>query len=231
MNTEKSLLKRTWAMLIMPPIMLLLVSIIFSVIFFIYTSGDGSAIPNYFQSYMPLILMVNHLALFFILRSFLRKDNLTLKNIGWFIDRKNLLVDILVGIATAIVLYFYNELIVEPIQANNRGDSPDFSIGISIKDQINWALLASAVTLPVIEELIYRGYAYEGFKNKYKVGFTIITSSVLFGALHWGLGLLTAVLIIPFGILFFVVFLSRKRNLVAVIVGHCLYNSMVLILT
>ena len=102
-------------------------------------------------------------------------------------------------------------------------------IEFSIREQINGPFLISAVTLPIIEELIYRGYAYEGFKNKYSLGFTIISSSVLFGALHWGLGLLTAVLIIPFGILFFVVFLSRKRNLIAVTVGHCLYNSMVLI--
>ncbi len=210
--------------------MLFLVSIIFGVVFFIYTSEGSSAIPTYFQSYMPLILTVNHLALFFILRSFLRKDNLTLKSIGWFVDNKKWHIEVLVGFALALVLYLFNELIIEPIQAIYQGNPSDFSIGFSIRAQINWPFLASAATLPIFEELIYRGYAYEGFKNKYKVGFTIIASSVLFGALHWGLGLLTAVLIIPFGILFFVVFLSRKRNLVAVTVGHCLYNSMVLIL-
>ena len=229
MSTKK-LYKRTWAMLIMPPFMLLLVSIIFGVAFFIYTSGDSSAIPTYFQAYMPLILTANHLALFFILRSFLKKDNLTLKSIGWFVDNKKWHIEVLVGLGLALVLYLFNELVIEPIQAIYQGDPSDFSIGFSIRPQINWPFLASAATLPIIEELIYRGYAYEGFKNKYRVGFTIIASSVLFGALHWGLGLLTAVLIIPFGILFFVVFLSRKRNLVAVTVGHCLYNSMVLIL-
>ena len=229
MSTEKSVHKRTWAMLIMPPFMLLLVSMIFGVVFFMYTSGDGSAIPTYFQSYMPLILTVNHLALFLILRSFLRKDNLRLKNIGWFVDKKKWPIEVLVGFALALVLYLFNEVVIEPIQAIYQGNSYDFGIGFSIRDQINWPFLASAATLPIIEELIYRGYAYEGFKDKYGVGFTIIASSVSFGALHWGLGLLTAVLIIPFGIAFFVVFLARKRNLVAVTVGHCLYNSMVLI--
>lgn len=231
MNTGKSVHKRTWAMLIMPPFTLLLVSLIFGVAFFLYTSGDGSAIPNYFQSYMPLILMVNHLALFFILRSFLKKDHLTLNSIGWFIDRKTWPIEVVIGFALALFLYLFNELVIEPIQAIYDGNSPDFSIGFSIRDHINWFFLASATTLPIIEELIYRGYAYKGFKNKYGIGFTIITSSMLFGALHWGLGLLTAVLIIPYGIFFFLVFLSRGKNLVAVIVGHCLYNSLVLIFT
>ncbi len=230
MSMEKSLHQRTWAMLIMPPFMLFLVSIIFGVIFFIYTSGDSSRIPNYFQSYMPLILTVNHLTLFFILRSFLKKDNLTLRSIGWFIDKQKWPIEGLVGFALALVLFLFNELVVEPIQAIYNGDPFDFSIEFAIRDQINWPFGVIAASLPIIVELIYRGYAYEGFKNKYGVGFTIIVSSVLFGALHWGLGLLTAVLIIPFGILFFVVFLSRKRNLVAVTLGHCLYNSMVLIL-
>ncbi len=230
MSTEKSVHKRTWTMLIVPPFLLLLVSILFGVVFFIDASGDGSAIPNYFQSYMPLILTVNHLTLFFMLRSFLRKDNLTLKSIGWFVDHKKWHIEVLVGLALALVLYLYNELVIEPIQAMYQGNPSDFSIGFSIRDRINWPFLASAATLPIIEELIYRGYACEGFKDKYRVGFTIIVSSVLFGALHWGMGLLTAALIIPFGILFFVVFLARKRNLIAVTVGHCLYNSMVLIL-
>ena len=47
-------------MLIIPPLMLLLVSIIFGLVFFIYASGDGSVIPSYFKAYMPMILMVNH---------------------------------------------------------------------------------------------------------------------------------------------------------------------------
>lgn len=230
MSTAKSIHKRTWAMLLMPPFILLFISIIFGVGFFLYTTGDGSAIPSYFQSYMPLILTVNHLALFMILKSFLRKDNLTLISIGWSVDKKKWYIEVLVGVALALVLYLLNALVIEPIQAIYQGNPADFSIGFSIRGQINWLFLASAATLPIIEELIYRGYAYEGFKHTYKLGFTIIVSSVLFGALHWGLGLLTAVLIIPFGLLFFVVFLLRKRNLVAVTVGHCLYNSMVLVL-
>lgn len=216
-------------MLIMPPFMLLLVSVIFGVAFFAYTSGDSSAISGYFQSFMPLILAVNHLALFFILRSFLRKDQLTLRSIGLFVDSKKWPMEVLVGLGLALVLYLFNQLVIEPIQAIYNGDAINFSIEFSVRNQINWPLLASAATLPIIEELIYRGYAYEGFKNKYGMVFIIIASSVLFGALHWGLGLLTSLLIIPFGIIFFAVFLWRKRNLVAVAVGHCLYNSMVLI--
>lgn len=231
MNSEKSLHKKTWAMLIIPPLMLLLVSTLFGVGFFIFTQGDGSAIPQYFQTYMPLILMINHLALFLILRSFLRKDHLTLNSIGWLIDKKKWPIEVVVGLALALFLYLFNEVVIEPIQAIYNERPVDFSIGLSMRDQINWLFLASAATLPIIEELIYRGYAYEGFKNKYGLGFTIIVSSILFGALHWGLGLLTAVLIIPYGIFFFIVFLSREKNLVAVTVGHCLYNLLVVMFT
>lgn len=229
MSTEKSMHRRTWALLLMPPFILLLVSTIFGLAFFMIASGDGSAIPGYFQFYMPLLLAVNHLILFFILRSFLKKDNLTFKSIGWFIDKKKWYIEVLVGLALAWVLYFFNALVVEPIQAIYQGNPADFSLEFSVREQIFWPFLAIAATLPIIEELIYRGYAYQGFKHKYRLGFTIIASSILFGALHWGLGILTAVLIIPFGILFFLVFLFRKRNLLAVTVGHCLYNSLVLV--
>ena len=230
MNKEKSVHKRTWIMLILPPFMLALVSLIFGVAFFLYTGGDGSLITGYFQAYMPLILAANHITLFFILLSFLKKDGLTVKDIGWYIDKNKLPIEVLVGIALAIVLYFFNELVIESLQAIYRGDPSDFSITFSLRDQINWPYLAIAATLPIVEELIYRGYAYRGLKRKYGVGFTIIASSILFGALHWGLSAFTAVLIISFGILIFFVFLSRKGNLVAVTVGHCLYNSIVLIL-
>ena len=230
MNTEESAHKRTWAMLIIPPFMLLLISIIFGVAFFLYADGDSSLIPGYFQAYMPLILAANHIILFLILMTFLKKDGLKLKDIGWFIDKNKLPIEILVGLALAIVLYFFNELVIEPLQAIYRGNPSDLGITFSIRDQINWPYLAIAATLPIVEEMIYRGYAYRGLKRKYGVSFTIIASSILFGALHWGLGVFTAGLIISFGILFFFVFLSRKKNLVAVTVGHCLYNSIVLIL-
>ncbi len=230
MNTEKSLHKRAWKMLIMPPLMLLLVCIIFGVVFFFYTGRDGSLIPGYFQTYMPLILAVNHITLFMILRSFLKKDNLTLKDIGWFFDKEKIHIEVLVGLALTFVLYFYNELVVQPIQAYYYGNPHDFSIQFAIRDQIDWPFLVAASTLPIVEELIYRGYAYKGLKRKYGIGFTIIVSSILFGTLHWGLGALTAALIIPFGFFYFLVFLLRKENLVAITFSHLLYNAIVLIL-
>lgn len=230
MSTKNSIVRRTWIMLILPPVMLLLVSILFGVIFFFYTQGDGSLIPGYFQSYMPLILVLNHLILFLILWSFLKKDGLQLKDIGWFIDKKKLPTDILVALVFVIVLYLYNNLVIEPIQAYYNGNPVDFSLTLSLRDQIDWIYLAMAVTIPVVEELIYRGYAYRGFKRKYGIAFTIIVSSILFGSLHWGMGALTAALVIPFGLLYFLVLVKRKGNLVAITLSHCLYNGAVLML-
>lgn len=230
MKICRSIHSRTWKMLIMPPFMLLLVSVVFGIVFYLSTAGDSPSIPRYFQSYTPLILAINHISLFFILRFFLKKDNLTLRDIGLYVDRKKWPIEVVAGLVLGFVLYFFNELIIEPIQAVYRGNPAGFSIELKIRDRINWSFLAAAATLPVVEELIYRGYAYSGFKNKYSLWFTIIASSILFGALHWGLGVLTAILIIPFGIILFAAFLYRKRNLVAVTIGHCLYNSLVLIL-
>ena len=229
MNTEKSVHKRTWVMLVIPPFMLLLVSIIYGVAFFLYTSGDSSLIPGYFQTHMSLILATNHIILFLILLSFLKKDGLALKDIGWFIDKNKLPMDILIAIVLIIVLYLYNELVIEPIQAINIGNPANFSITFTIREQIDWIYLLLASTLPIIEELIYRGYAYKGLKSKHGIILTIIVSSILFGALHWGMGVLTAALIIPFGILYFFVLIKRKGNLVAITLSHCLYNALVLI--
>ncbi|WP_462249635.1 CPBP family intramembrane glutamic endopeptidase [Ekhidna sp.] len=230
MNKETAMYKRAWAMLIMPPFMLMFVSVIFGVIFFIYSSGDGSAIPSYFQSYMPLITAVNHVSLFFILRYFLKKDNLTLKDIGWYVDPKKLPIDIFIGLGAAAILFFYNDLIIQPIQAIFRGVDPDFNLQFEIRNQIDWTFLAVAATLPLIEEMIYRGYAYRVLKSKYGSIITIIASSILFGALHWGMGILTSTLIIPFGILYFLIAMYRKGNLIAVTFSHLLYNSIVLII-
>ena len=228
MEIEKSLRKRAWIMLIIPPFILAGITFIFGVAIAIYNSGDTSSISDGIESLLPLILTVNHLTLYFILRSFLRKDQLTLKDIGLTMDQVKLPIEILVGLVLAVFLYFFNEWVIEPIQAISQGNPADFSIAFIVREQIYWPFLVIAATLPVIEELIYRGYAHKGLSKKYGIVFTIIVSSLFFAALHWGMGLLTMGLITSFGIIYFLVFIFRKNNLIAISVSHCVYNVLVL---
>lgn len=229
MDSEKSLRKRAWIMLIIPPFMLGVITLLFGVGTIMYKSGDTSSINSDLQALLPLILTVNHLTLLFILRSFLRKDNIAFGDIGWTLKDIKLPVEVVIGLVLALALYLFNQFVIEPIQAVYAGNSPDFSLNFTVRNQIPWALLASAATLPIIEELIYRGYACKGLTQKYGVVFTMIASSVLFAALHWGMGVLTMTLITSFGIIYFLVFLFRKRNLVAITVSHCVYNTLVLL--
>ena len=217
-------------LLAMAPLILLIVSFGFGVVFFVVTSGDSARISQNFQRYMPLILLVNHLLILVILLRFLRKDNLSLTTIGWRVRGANIFTEVLLGLALAGLVYCFNELIIESIQQASRGEQPEFRIGMTFQRPAYIPFFMIAISLPVIEELLYRGYAHHALQPKYGTVGSVLISSVFFGALHWGMGVLTASLIVSIGILLHVAFLARDRNLISVVTAHIAYNAMVLTL-
>lgn len=47
-----------------------------------------------------------------------------------------------------------------------------------------YAMLKAAIVAPVFEELIFRGVILEGFLKRYKPGYAILWSALLFGIMH-----------------------------------------------
>ncbi len=81
---------------------------------------------------------------------------------------------------------------------------------------------------PIIEEIIFRRFLFEGIynliNNKIGILISIVISSALFGYLHTEQGVLGQISITGLGILCSIIYLKYNRNIVLCILLHSTYN-------
>lgn len=130
--------------------------------------------------------------------------------------------------ATGLVLY---GLLLEYLQINvERGAHPIVPLLLSSKDSNTPILIALLATIiaPVIEEIMFRGALYSGLRSYFKAPFAIVSSALLFAAIHpqGAIGMLPLTLI---GM--FLAFLREWRgSLVAPMLAHACVNGGTLII-
>lgn len=83
--------------------------------------------------------------------------------------------------------------------------------------------IAASFIAPIVEELIFRGIILNRLKIKIGVKKAIIVSSILFGMIHYELGILSAII---FGICMSLIYL-KTRNIFVTIAIHIINNFMV----
>jgi len=222
---ERPKMVRVWLSLIIPPILLAIITTIVATYIGIETHGDSEAIGKGIVSSLPYILMVNHTLLFLILLGFIRSDGISLGSIGWQLPsgKKSLWLEPVVGIVTGIVLGLFGHFALEPILEIARGTIGDYQSGIhGIGSRIPW-LIGGTIFAGIVEESIYRGYAIRRLSLRMGTGWAMVVSSILFGPLHWGLGLWGMVNAMILGAFLAGIFIWR-RNLLTTAVAHAVIN-------
>lgn len=153
--------------------------------------------------------------------------NLNLKNISWM-----LLLIVFYGEQTFssgvryLEYYFVNLFSPELIQAsiNTLKEGSDYSSSGVIYQLIQYLLLMVilVVVAPVTEEFIFRGVFMHRWAVKYGVLWSIILSSLLFGAIHLDAFWFSRAL----GSVVFALFYIQTKNLIVPIILHGMNNAM-----
>lgn len=228
MQTQhKTPLKHVWIALSVPPLLLGL--LIFGYVILSGAAAGGQEVDALVRSALPYILAVNHILVFLMLIYLLRQRGQKLPDIGWNApDAGYVIREIVFGLIVGVGLYLFKEFAVDSLRAVMAGREPTFHslFNFGLEDS-EVPMLIAATTLVFIEESIYRGFVIPPLRERYGLFSALVLSSIFFGFLHWGNGLFAIGVTSIFGLLSALVFLWR-RNLIAVTVGHAVYNFFVI---
>jgi membrane protease YdiL (CAAX protease family) len=90
--------------------------------------------------------------------------------------------------------------------------------------------IAAGIIAPIVEETVFRGFIQRGFENTFGVPLGILSTAILFSAIHGvGGGVATIIEIFPLALLLSVLY-ARTRNIVINIAFHASFNTSSLLL-
>ena len=221
--------RNVWFLLAIPPILFFLYIIIASIVVGIQTQGDVQAIANAVPLTMPYGLVVIQVVMLILFWVVLRRDSLSLRDIGWRVQaNQKLPIEIFIGAAAGIVLALAYIFFLSPLQINLANTFGDYVPADDLTKTLGSALvpffIANVLLAPFVEENIYRGYALTRLAPRWGMPVAIVISCIFFGLLHWTGGfwyiLLTGIVA---GGLFCGLFAWRK-NIYAPFAAHLLLN-------
>lgn len=223
---------RIWFLLIIPPILLAIITMIVATYFGIKTHGNSEAISEGIVSSLPYILMLNHTLLFLILLAFIKSDGMSLGSIGWQLPsgKKSLWLEPVVGIVAGIVFGLLNHFALSPILELAQHTIGGYKMSGTeiVGSRIPW-LIGATIFAGIVEESIYRGYAIRRLSLRMGTVLALLISSIFFGFLHWGEGLWAMVGAMILGALLAGIFIWR-RNLLSPAVAHAVINIVLFLL-
>lgn len=175
-----------------------------------------------------LLLLTNFGVLtWFIVR--LKKSDIDMKEeiikVKSILKKKDIILSILINITFTIgilVAAVYTLLYVWPSGMKGLFDELNQTDASSLYSTIVYAIGASFIG-PVAEEFMFRGVILNRLKMKMGIKKAIILSSILFGMIHFELGMLSAVI---FGICMSLIYL-RTKNIFVTSTIHIINNSIV----
>ena len=222
-------LRRTWTLLVLPPVIFLLVIITASIYFGVLSQGDAQAIADHTQAATPYILMIVQLILLWLVFRTLKKDTLTWRTAGWSLQPgQSLGRELLTGTVIGIIIGVLYVTILSPFHTwlqTTLGDYvPPESLLTSLGSAALPFFIANVLLAPFVEEALYRGYALPRLVARFGPALGVILNSLFFGFLHWAGGfwyiLLTG--IVAGGILSWL-YLWR-RNVITPFAAHLALN-------
>lgn len=230
MNTsEASKKNRFWFLLWFPPVLFLLVIVVFSIYFGAQAGGDANIIAEKTAAATPYILLTVQLLLLGIQFTVFRRQGLTLRDLGWQAGEgkeawKELALGAAIGAPLGVVWIFVIEPILSTLQSTVGDYVPAGSLFPALGATIIPFAIANVLLAPFVEENIYRGYGIARLLPRFGVRVTIILLSLFFGLLHWSGGfwyiLITAFIVgVPFAIL-----RLRRGNILVPFGAHLALN-------
>jgi membrane protease YdiL (CAAX protease family) len=229
---KKPKIARVWFMLTTAPILAAGVSTVVAVLVGIRMHTDGQAAGRWFLLSLPYILMGTHVILFLMLLVCIRADGVTLRSLGWNVDRKSLRRELAIGLASGIVLWVFTALGLTPLLELAQRVIGDIQLGgasverLIVANRIPW-LIVGSISAGIVEESVYRGYAMR-LSHRMGDGWALVVSSALFGFVHFGEGLWPMLGTIILGAVLVVI--SRwRRNLLVPAVTHAIINTVTIL--
>lgn len=210
-----------WILLIGAPILLFVLSSLYAGTYVFLHRGETANLGTVVSNAIPYILLVNYAILLLITLFAMKKSHLSFSMLGLTDANKNTLKqEILFGIVLGTLLVLALQLLMKYIifpQGSESMFQPGEGFPIIIYS------ITAIVVAPLVEELLYRGYAITVLKEKFGINLAIFLSAFFFSFLHFGEGLpglLTAFIV---GLIFGITFFLRK-NIIHLIFAHALFN-------
>jgi len=230
MSTDELLKRnRPWFLLWFPPVLFLLVIVVFSIYFGAQAQGDATVIAEKTAQATPYILLTVQLLLLVTQFVVFRRQGLTLSDLGWQAGVrkeawKELAIGVLIGAPLGVLWIYLIEPILSMIQSTVGDYVPVGSLFPALGAAIIPFAIANGILAPFVEENIYRGYGMTKLIPRFGARGAILLSSLFFGLLHWSGGfwyvLTTGIIVgIPFAIL-----RQRRGNILVPFAAHLALN-------
>jgi membrane protease YdiL (CAAX protease family) len=131
---------------------------------------------------------------------------------------------ILYGVMGFFVAFILADIAAYPIQQHFGVDTTQQALSQSaaVSGLLPLVLLSGVIIAPIAEEIVFRGYLYKAFRDRFKPWYAIIMSAALFSAIH--LEPLAAVPLFVIGVVLAYVY-EKTDNLMAPIALHMLNNA------
>jgi uncharacterized protein len=210
-NVQLSNKDGPWFLLWFPPVLFLIVIVLFSIYFGIQAKGDAAAIAEKTAKSTPYILLTVQLLLLGLQWLIFRRQGLVLADLGWRVGAgkvawKELLLGAAFGASLGVLWIYVFEPVLSSIQRTVGDYVPAGSLFPALGTAILPFAIADVLLAPFVEENIYRGYGMTRLMPRFGAAAAILLTSLFFGLLHWSGGfwyiLTTAILVgIPFAAL------------------------------
>ncbi len=225
-KARKSPLWRVLFMLILPPILITVVITVFALGYSVFGNTGEVDIDAAIAENIAYLFVFNHILVFCVLLWFLRIDGLKLADIGFRLPddgAKGIMIDVgLAVISTAIVIALLTNILPLFEDANNaapRLADQEHPLG----NVLLFALFSGVIVASFVEESVYRGYGITRLNVRWGIVAAVLVTSVLFGPLHYGFGVVGIFRSMFQGFVMALLFV-RSRSLLGPMTAHSLTN-------
>ena len=128
------------------------------------------------------------------------------------------------GVVGFVVAFIAADIVGYPIELHFGVDATQQALSQSatVSGLLPLVLLSGVIIAPICEEIVFRGYLYKAFRDRFKPWYAIVMSAALFSAIH--LEPLAALQLFVIGIVLAYVY-EKTDNLAAPIALHMLNNA------
>jgi uncharacterized protein len=131
---------------------------------------------------------------------------------------------LLYGVVGFVVAFILAGIVSYPIQQQFGVDQTQEALSQSatVPGLLPIVFLSGVIIAPIAEEVVFRGYLYKAFRDRFKPSYAIVLSAALFSVIH--LELLAAAPLFIIGVVLAYVY-EKTGNLMAPITLHVLNNA------
>jgi membrane protease YdiL (CAAX protease family) len=217
-----------WILLVGAPILMFALSSLYGGIYMFLHPNQYASLGTIISNAIPYILLIYYIILLILILYAMKKSHVTFSFLGLVRSeqkieyKKELLFGLILGSILVIVTQLLSRYVLFPERSGGL-----FSPGESFP-VIMYGFVTVFVS-PVVEELLYRGYAFTVLRTKFGLNIAIFLSAFFFSLSHFGQGLPGLFAGFVVGIVFTITFWMRK-NLWHVIVAHAIFNLLAIVI-